>query len=383
MMSAKSGKAWQSEYNIFIPFLARTRIAMKTYKLFFLGFGTIGRALARLLVEKQTLLQEKYGVAFSATAAATRRHGFAVNPNGLDLSEFLRAADSGGRIGSRTFDPADLASRIRESKAQILVELTPTDRNAGEPAASHIRIALLNGVHVVTANKGPAAYAYRELKDLAESAGRRYLFESAVMDGTPVFSLQRNALPAAQVLGFRGILNSTTNYLLARMESGMDFEEAVQAAQAVGIAETDPMADVDGWDAALKVAVLVNVWMEYPLRPEDIVRQGIGVLDPGDIRRAWEDGRPFKLVCRAVRTADGVRASVRPEQVPGGDSLASVSGTGTMLILETDVLPGLIIGGTAPSPRTTAYGLLTDLLRIAGDDRNPAPSAPMIEKRKG
>jgi homoserine dehydrogenase len=347
---------------------------MKTYNLFFLGFGTVGRALGRLMLEKQPLLRQSYGASFRAAAVATRRHGFACNPDGLDLTEFLRLSDAGERIGKRSFETANLEGLMKESRADVLVELTPTDRETGEPAVTHIRTALRSGAHVVTANKGPAAYAFRELSDLARRAGRRFLFESAVMDGTPVFSLRREALPAAEILGFRGILNSTSNYLLTRMEAGMDFEEAVGAAQEMGIAETDPLADVEGWDAVLKAAALVNVWMDYPLNPGEIVRQGIGGLEPAEIRRARAEGRPFKPVCRAVRTAHGVTASVRPEQIPAGDPLASVSGTGTMLILETDVLPGLIIGGTAPSPETTAYGLLADLLCIARGDGSPLNS---------
>jgi homoserine dehydrogenase len=345
---------------------------MKTYNLFFLGFGTIGRALARMLHEEQPLLQESYGVTFQLSGVATRRHGCAWNPAGLDPEKFLRLSDSGERIGKDSFEESGLESLLKDSKADILVEITPTDREDGEPAISHIRTALRGGRHVVTANKGPVAYAYRELRDLARKAGRRFLFEAAVMDGTPVFSLQREALPAARILGFRAILNSTTNYLLARMEKGMDFEEAVAAAQSVGIAETDPLADVEGWDAVLKVAALVNVMMDFPLAPAAVTRQGIGILDPAEVRRAREEDRPFKLVCRAIRTADGVAGSVRPEQLSTDDPLASVSGTGTMLCLETDSLPGLIIGGTAPSPKTTAYGLLSDLLTIARGEGRPA-----------
>jgi homoserine dehydrogenase len=338
---------------------------MKKYNLFLLGFGTIGRALARMLQEKQAILRETYAASFVITGVATRRHGCSWNPAGLDPEELLRAADSGERIGRRSFDEADLESLLRESQTDVMVEITPTDPGNGEPAASHIRTALLSGRHAVTANKGPVAFAYRELREMARRAGSRFLFEAAVMDGTPVFSLQRDALPAAQILGFRAILNSTTNYLISRMEKGMDFEEAVAAAQAVGIAETDPLADVEGWDAVLKVAALVNVMMDFPLAPGAVTRQGIGMLNPEEIRRGREEGRPFKLVCRAVRTADGVAGSVRPEQIAADDPLAAMGGTGTMLCLETDALHGLIIGGTAPSPKTTAYGLLSDLIAIA------------------
>jgi homoserine dehydrogenase len=340
---------------------------MKTYCLFFLGFGTISRALVRLIAEKESTIRERYGVTFQATAIITRRHGAALDPAGLDGADILRRAEDGERIGTRLFDEQSLDDLLSESQAGIILENTPTDRVGGEPAAEHVRSALRRGLHVVTANKGPAAFAYRELRDLARAQGKRFLFEASVMDGTPVFSLFREALPAVRVNGFRAVLNSTTNYLLTRMEEGLDFEDAVQAAQTVGIAETDPMADVEGWDAALKTAILVNVLMDSPLRLEAITREGIGVLDPREIRRARAEGRPYKLICRAERTAAGVAASVRPEQLSPDDPLAAVHGTATMLCLATDTLPGLIIAGSEPSPRTTAYGLLSDLLRIAGD----------------
>lgn len=349
---------------------------MQTFKLFFIGFGTVGRALLRLLAEKQAFLRETYEVSFPAAAVATRRHGMALDPGGLAPADLLRS-DAGGRIGERDFDALHLKPLLAESGADIMIELTPTNREDGEPAISHIRAALDSRVHAVTANKGPVAFAYRILSGQARKAERRFLFESAVMDGTPVFSLQREALPAALILGFRGILNSTSNYLLTRMAEGMDFEEAVGAAQAAGIAETDPLADVDGWDAAFKVAALANVWWGAALEPSAVKRQGIGKLAPADIRRARSEGRPYKLVCRAERTGRRVAASVGPEQVDADDPLAAVGGTGTMLIIKTDTLPGVIIGGSAPSPATTAYGLLSDLLCIArGGVSLPRPSAP-------
>ncbi len=341
---------------------------MKSYKLFFLGFGTIGRALTRLILEKDSILWDSYGADLRIAAVVTRRHGLALNPDGLNAAEILRTAESGESIGTRSFDENHLEDLLLESKADVFLENTPTDRLTGEPAVTHIRAALHRGLHAVTANKGPAAFAYRELRELARSQNRRFLFEAAVMDGTPVFSLASEALPAVRVNGFRAILNSTTNYLLTRMEEGLDFEEAVAAAQAIGIAETDPLADVDGWDAALKTAILVNVLMDYPLQSEEISREGIGALDPLAIRRARAESRPVKLISRAERTATGITASVRPEQLSADDPLSSIRGTATMLCLATDVIPGLIIGGSAPSPQTTAYGLLSDILRIVRDD---------------
>ena len=143
-----------------------------------------------------------------------------------------------------------------------MFESTPVNYATGQPAVDYLRAALEHGMHAVSANKGPVVHAYRELTALARSKGVNYYFESAVMDGAPIFSLFRETLPAVSLRGFRGILNSTTNLILTRMEAGESFDQAVAYAQSIGIAETDPSGDVDGWDAAVKVAALATVLMD-------------------------------------------------------------------------------------------------------------------------
>src|SRR5690606_29242503 len=166
--------------------------------------------------------------------------------------------ESGGRLDvlSALPAPGDALEFIRACPADVLFENTPVNHLTGQPAAGYLRAALENGMHAVTANKGPVVHAYAELTALAERAGRRFLFESAVMDGAPIFSLFRGPLPAAELVGFHGILNSCTNLLLGLLEQGKPFADAVKYAQSIGIAETDPSADIDGWDAAIKVAAL-------------------------------------------------------------------------------------------------------------------------------
>lgn len=184
------------------------------------------------------------------------------------------------------------------------------------------------------------------------------------MDGAPIFSLFRSALPAIQLIGFEGILNSCTNLLLERMESGETLDQAVEYARSIGITETDPSGDIDGWDAAIKVALLVNVLMNYPIKLEEIKRQGIRAIDPTDIHSARQTGLRWKLVCRA-ETRDGkVVASVLPEKVTSQSPLFSVHGTSSFVMFKTDSLPGLGILESNPGPETTAYGLLSDLLTI-------------------
>jgi homoserine dehydrogenase len=234
----------------------------------------------------------------------------------------------------------------------------------GQPAIDHVRAALRAGMHVVTANKGPVAFAYRELHDLARQQGRAFLFESTVMDGAPVFSLARDALLGANVLGFRGILNSTTNFILTQMEDGASFGEAVRQAQAIGIAEADPSLDVDGWDAATKTAVLATVLMGADVTPPQVDRTGIRGVTPEKLRAALAAGRRIKLVCQAAWQDAQLTARVAPEEVPADDLLASVRGTSSTLSLYTDTLKQLTIVEHDPGPAQTAYGLLRDLLAI-------------------
>ena len=161
----------------------------------------------------------------------------------------------------------------------MLFENTPVSYSDGQPALDHVREALENNMHALTANKGPVVFGYRDLTSLAKKTGKKFLFESTVMDGAPVLSVFREALPAANVSSFKGILNSTTNLIFTKMEGGQNMDEAVIYAQSIGIAETDPSGDLDGWDAAIKVCVLASVLMDSPITPDQVDRTGIREID--------------------------------------------------------------------------------------------------------
>ncbi len=336
------------------------------FRLAFIGFGNVGQELARLLLRKRQHLAERYDLSFRTMAIATGSHGAAINPDGIDLEAALARADAGASVADLSASPAPSTTLelIEACGADVLFENTPVDYESGQPALDHLRRGLESGMHALTANKGPVVHGYTELRDLADSRGLRFLFEPTVMDGAPLFSLWR-ALPAAELHSLRGVLNSTTNLILERMEAGSSFETAVAHAQDLGIAETDPSGDVDGWDAAVKVAALVTVMMEVPLLPQQVERSGIRSLGPEQIEAAQQAGTRWKLVCRAERGPDGVQAVVAPEQVGAGDPLYHVTGTSSALTLHTDVLGDLTVTETDPGPHTTAYGLLADFLRAA------------------
>src|SRR6476660_6124101 len=286
------------------------------YNLALIGFGNVARALARLLLRKQDLLKSQYDISFSFTGISTGRHGFAVNPNGLDIQRALELVESGESIFAlSTFDVQDSIAVIKHSNADVMFENSPVNTQTGQPALDHIRTALELGMHTITANKGPVVHGYRELTALAKSKGRTFSFESTVLGGSPVFSVFRETFPLAELSSFKGILNATTNIILSRMENGESYEEAVKYCQSVGVAETDPTNDVDGWDAAIKVAALVTVLMNTPFTPQQVNPAGIRGITPEMIVKARAEGKRYKLVCSAEKVEDTVSASVGPQLV--------------------------------------------------------------------
>lgn len=337
---------------------------MKTYKFALLGFGNVGQAFARLLQRKATDLRQRYGIETVVTAIATGSHGRAIDPAGIDLEAALNMMEKGQSLDTLSAQPApaDNLDFIRASGTDVLFENSPVSYADGQPAIEHIRTALKAGMHAVTANKGPVVHGYHQLTDLAAENGVRFLFESTVMDGAPVFGVVREAIPAANFTRIEGVLNSTTNLILSRMEDGESFDEAVAYAQSIGIAETDPSGDVDGWDASIKISALITVLMDTPFTPEKVDREGIRGITPEKITAAKAQGKRWKLVCTAEKVDGEIRAKVAPQMVGPETPVYTVEGTTSIVTMESDVLGPLSLIEANPSPDTTAYGLLADFI---------------------
>ncbi len=331
-----------------------------------IGFGNVARSLMRLMQRKNDELRSRHNLTWRVTGISTARHGLAADPNGLDVNAALAAVETGGKLDSlnRLPDVRDNLGLIRAGVANTLVELSTQNPHTGQPALDHCRAALDAGMHVVTANKGPIAHAYRELHDRAAAKHRGFFFESTVMDGAPIFSAAREGLQGADLLGFRAILNSTTNFILTQMESGTSFQDAVKQAQAMGVAEADPSNDVDGWDAATKTAVLVNVLMDGDLRPTQVDRTGIRDVTPQMLNEAMAQNQRIKLICRAWREGDRILTRVAPQAVSTSDPFAFITGTDSVLQLNTDPLPNLTIVEGGGGTETTAFGVMADLLSL-------------------
>ena len=335
---------------------------MKQYRLGFIGFGNVGRALARLFVSKSTELRERYNIEWQITGVATRRLGWRASEEAIDVAALLSGADDTGA------EPG-IDEWLARARPDVVFETTSLNPETGQPAIDYLRKSLQAGAHTITANKAPIVYAYDELNEIAIAQGKRFLFESTVLDSAPVFSLFRETLPAVKVRAFSGAFNSTTNVIIETMEAGRSFDEGVKTAQELGVAETDPSHDVDGWDSIMKVCAIARVILRVPLLPSNVRREGIRGLDPATLQAARAEGKPYKLISRVTVNGDGsVTASVRPEQVAASDPLGGVRGTSLAIHFELDTIPGLTIVSHRPNLQSTAYGLLADFVNAVNTD---------------
>ncbi len=337
---------------------------MKLYNVAFLGFGNVGRALARLLAAKAGELREQYGIKICITGVASRRLGWlakdAANPTDAFDVVTLFSEES---LKEVAVSSSNVAAWLQLARPDVVFETTSLNPETGQPAIDYLRAALEAGAHAITANKGVIVYGFSALNDLARAAGKQLLFESTVLDSAPVFSLFRETLPAAKLRGFSGAFSSTTNVILETMEGGRSFDEGLKTAQDLGVAETDPSHDIDGWDATVKVCALANVLMGVPLRPADVSREGIRGLSAGKLQSARAAGTPYKLMARArMGNAGKLVATVRPEQVPVTDPLGNIRGTSLGVHFELDMMPGLTITSHRPNLQSTAYGMLADFI---------------------
>jgi homoserine dehydrogenase len=353
-----------------------------------LGFGNVARRFVSLIEERAGTLLAAHGLECRVVAIATARHGGAWNPAGLDTAQAVRVVESGGSLSrlppnlqaQPVGDAFDAIVHVASSNAdlRIVVETTTLDIRAGRPAIDHIRAAIEAGCDAVTANKGPAAFAYDDLQRRADAAGVSFLFEGAVMDGIPIFNLVRETLPAVRIQGFRGVVNSTTNHILSALEDGEAFAPALERMQAEGIAEADASLDVDGWDAAAKAAALANVLMNARTTPQAVERTGIGPESATQAVEARRRGKRLRLVASAHRDGGLVRVSVRPEELPESDLLAGLRGMANALVLQTDLLGEMAICQLDGGLTQTAYALLADVITVA--KRRQAPRAAQAHR---
>ncbi|MEQ4723527.1 homoserine dehydrogenase [Nonomuraea sp. B19D2] len=340
---------------------------MGRYDLALIGFGGVNRALAELISQRGHRLAEDLGFTLRVVAITDLRAGSLVDTDGIDLAPLL-AANPGelnfAGLPGGSADPRN-AWVIREVPADIVVEATFTDPAHGEPALSHVRWALESGKHVCTTNKGPVALAGRALKQLAAEHGVSFEFEGSVLSGTPVLRTAQRLFGGLEITDVQGILNGTSNYILGRLEEGVDLPAAITEAQDLGYAEADPTADIEGHDVQLKVMILANEVLGADLRREDVLCEGISAITPHEVRDAASKELRWKLVGSATRHQDGsVEARVAPLALPAHHPLAGIYGPVNAVSFRTDLLGTVTVSGPGAGRIETAYALLSDIIAI-------------------
>jgi homoserine dehydrogenase len=338
----------------------------------FIGFGTVGQGTAAILHEKAAYLKQTYGFEARIVAVSDKLKGAVYHPDGLALDALLSAAASGS-LDAYPDAPGltrglDSVRTIRETNAQVIIEVSYTDLRTGEPALTHCRAAFAAGKSVILTNKGPVALAYQELSKAAAAKDLYFGFEGTVMSGTPSLRLAREALAGCRITAARGILNGTTNFILTQMEQGQPYAAALAEAQRLGYAEANPSGDVDGHDAAGKLAILANVVFGASLRPEQVHTTGISAITPADIKAAQAAGERWKLIASATVQGIGdtatITAQVQPERLPVSDALAGVGGVTNAITYETDLLGPVTLVGPGAGRAQTGFAILSDLLEL-------------------
>ena len=339
---------------------------MSHHDIALIGFGGVNRALAEIIHSRGERLAADIGCTLRVVAITDLRFGSLMQSEGIDLAAVLSMTGDQSFAGMPGGDAEPKNEHvIRHTTADIVVEATFTNPIDGEPAVSHVRAALESGKSVTTTNQGPVALAGRELSALAEANRVRFEYEGSVMSGTPVLRLASETLKGLRISRIQGILNGTSNFVLGRMEAGASLDAAVAEAQALGYAEADPTADVEGSDVQLKVVILANEILGADITTADVSRTGISGITEHDVAAAAADGERWKLVGSISRDESGsVTASVQPLALGADHPLAGISGATNAVAFTTDLLGTVTVSGPGAGRMETAYALLSDIIAI-------------------
>jgi homoserine dehydrogenase len=332
------------------------------------GLGNLGRRFCDLLVEKGPHLERRYGLRLLLVGAADSR-GVAYNQIGLDparLSAIKVAGGSAGDYPGGGTPGGSAAETIAQAEADLLCEASPVNLRQGtEPGLTHVRLALERGMHVATANKGPMVVAYQELHKLAAQKGVQLRFDGTVAGGLPALNIGERDLRGAVVERIEAVPNLCTGYVMELLAYGLAWEEALERARAEGVLEADPAFDLDGWDAAAKLVILVNAVMGIPARLEDVERTGITQEGGAALRAARAKGRAYKLLATAEPRADGgVNLRVAPSYLPPDHFLAGLGRKHMGVVYHTDIYGTIMAAIEEPTPLPSAAAMLRDILDI-------------------
>jgi len=333
-------------------------------RIFMIGFGVVGRALAEKIVCEKDGLASKFGLKPRIIAIADSS-GALADERGVDVKEALEAKMKHGHLAKAIPDKvvkAPLEELLENFDYDVLVETTPTNIVDGEPGLSHIRKALSMGKSVVTTNKGPLALALPALTEMADRNGAILRFSGTVGGGTPILDFGRMCQSGDEVVKVEGILNGTTNYILTRMYiDGLDFNEALIEAQKSGYAEKDPFMDVEGFDTACKLVIIANYVMDLRVTLKDVEVRGIRGVTCSQLRELAKSGKTVKLL--GVIDKEHGSLTVQPRIVDLTDPLC-VWGTLNAVTFRMEKLGPETIVGKGAGGAETAIAIVRDLIIV-------------------
>lgn len=318
---------------------------MRSFGVGLLGLGTVGQGVYRVLQENGEIIASRLGARLEVVKILVRDpkkdRGLVVPPELL------------------TTDPQEV---ISHPAVDIVVEVM----GGVEPARRYVLQALEQGKMVVTANKDLLALHGKELFDVASASRTDLFFEASVAGGIPIIKILKESLAANRIYEIIGIINGTTNYILTRMsEEGLDFALALSEAQKHGYAEADPRADIEGLDAARKIAILASIAFNSRVTFPEVYAEGISRIEPADIKYAWELGYTIKLLALARETEKGLEVRVHPALVSLKHPLASVRDVFNAVFVRGDAVGETMFYGRGAGELPTASAVVSDIMTAA------------------
>jgi len=343
---------------------------VKQVRLALVGLGNVGRRLLSIISERSGTLRDRYGLAFSVHCVVDSS-GIAISLEGFDLDRLVELKQSGAKLSELPeFDGGlTLTEALDGASCDMLLEASPLNIETGEPSLSNCRAALAQGLHLVLANKGPLAIAHSELDDLAAKAGVGMLYSATFCGGLPVLNIMRRDLVCGNVLGFRGIFNGTTNFILEEMLNGRAYADALLESQERGIAEADPSLDVEGWDTAAKLVIAANTMRDTKITLAEVSVIGIENVQPSQLKKCRRDGSALKLVATAECIDSEWNFRVEPTSLPMASFLGSCNGWEMAVEIESDIYGKSFHKLLEREPVPTAASMLRDAVHLATTGR--------------
>ncbi|WP_148322854.1 MULTISPECIES: homoserine dehydrogenase [Clostridia] len=331
-----------------------------------IGFGGVGQAFVKLLVEKKKYIFEKYNLDLKVKYIL-KSDGGIYESNGIDLEELAEFINKKKSIKEHILWKENLKfeEMIQNNDVDTLVELTSTNIETGEPGLTHIKRALESGINVVTGNKGPIILKYKELKEIADKNSVKLKVGCTTGGALPSINGGLYDVAGSEIQAIEGILNGTTNYILSKMSmEEVSYEEALAQAQKDGIAEANPSLDVLGYDTACKIVILANVLMDANIKLEDIEVKGITEVKLDTIKESKKENEKLKLIGRVYIEDNMVKAYVRPIKIKEDHPLYFVDYKNKGVFFKTDSLGDISIIGGASGTRNAAASILRDLVLV-------------------